>query len=158
MATAAEQAKRNSEIVAAHAAGESVAALALRFKLSRSRVKQIVRTEVGGDRVASSDAVALARQRRDQYQEVVVELGELARRLPDSQASAKVGAYRALLDGLDRLSAIERALGFLPDDLGRLRGERAIVEAVLAVFVEHEVPAEARRDLLARLGPEKEAA
>ena len=63
-----------------------------------------------------------------------------------------------LLDALDRLTALERALGFLPDDIGRLQSERALVEAVFAIFVEHDVPPEARRALVHRLNPDAEAA
>ena len=93
----------------------------------------------------------LALERRQEYASAVRELGAFARRLPDAQAAPKVGAYRALLDGLDRLTALERVMGFLPDDVGRLRNERALVEAVFAVFVEHKVPDDARRALVARL-------
>src|SRR4051794_31445550 len=116
---AARQVERNRELLAARAAGETIAALALRFGLSQSRVKQILR-----DGQASSDeqsgAVELAFERRREYAAIVAELSELARGLPEAQAASKVGAYRVLLDALDRLTALERALGFLPDDIGRL--------------------------------------
>src|SRR5688572_24931873 len=105
MAAAAEQSRRNAEIVAARAAGEGVASLALRFGLSRSRIKQIVRSEPRA--VPASGAMEAAIARRDQYEELGGELRELARRLPDTQASAKVGAYRAALDALDRITALE---------------------------------------------------
>jgi DNA-binding transcriptional regulator YdaS (Cro superfamily) len=154
MASAAEQTRRNAEIAGARAAGESVPSLALRFGLSPSRIKQIVReTHPIPAPVAANAAIA----RRDEYRELAAELRELARRLPDEQAPAKVGAYRATLDALDRVTAVERALGFLPDDLARIRSERALVEAVFAVFVEHQVPDEARLALIRRLGSEEAA-
>jgi hypothetical protein len=118
--------------------------------LSRSRINQIV--QAGPDDLTpQSEAVEAAMARRDEYRMIFAELRDLARRLPDSQPAPKVGAYRALLDGLDRLTAIEQALGYLPDDLGRLRNERALVEAVFAVFVEYKVPAEARKALVDQL-------
>ena len=157
MPEAARQVERNRKITLARATGESIPSLARRFGLSESRVKQILRIEGGGSG-KGSDAVELAVERRAEYAATVAELRELARRLPDMQAAAKVGAYRVLLDALDRLTALERALGFLPDDIGRLRSERALVEAVFAVFVEHDVPPEARRALVARLGPGEAAA
>jgi hypothetical protein len=150
MASAADQAQRNEEIVAAHAAGESSQALAARFGLSRSRIRQIV--DAGATTVvARSDAMSVALERREEYRRAAAELRELAWRLPDSQAAAKVGAYRALLEALDRLTALDRALGFLPGDLNRLRSERALIEAVFAVFVENDVPVEARKSLVAKL-------
>ncbi len=131
MASSSQQTKRNDEIAAARAAGESVAALSLQFSLSRSRIKQIIK-EWSNQAAPATAAVEAAQARRSEYRAVVAELGDLARRLPDSQPAPKVGAYRVLLDALDRLTSIERALGFLPDDLGRLRSERALVEAVFA--------------------------
>lgn len=158
MPAAARQVQRNREITLARAAGESIPSLAQRFGLSRSRVKQILRVETGESGGQTSEAVELAVQRRAEYVAAASDLRDLARRLPDTQAAAKVGAYRVLLDALDRLTALERALGFLPDDIGRLRSERALVEAVFAVFVEHDVPVEARRALVAQLGAGEAAA
>jgi transposase-like protein len=152
VANAAQQTERNQAVAAARAAGASVSEIAARFGLSQSRVKQILKAtpvSAGGHR----EALALAVERRREYSELVGELRALARRLPDTQASSKVGAYRGVLDALDRLTALERALGFLPHDLGRLGGERALVEAVVGVFLEHDVPDEARRALVARLEP-----
>jgi len=151
MPSAAEQSERNREIIAARAAGEDVESLARRFGLSSSRVKQILRSRRVVVSEVATDAVAAASRRRSDYLETVGDLQGLARRLPDSQAAAKVGCYRALLDALDRLTNLERALGFLPSDLGQLRSERALVEAVLSVFVEHEVSSDARRALVDRL-------
>jgi len=53
MPTAQEQAQRNEELLAAHAAGESVAQMAVRFGLSKSRIKQILRL---GAAVVEGDA------------------------------------------------------------------------------------------------------
>ena len=157
MPPAARQVKRNREIVAARAAGETVEALAERFNLSQTRIKQVLREEPDAA-PEPGGAVALALERRREYCELVAELRVLARRLHAGQAAAKVGAYRTLLDALDRLTTLERLLGFLPDDLGRVRSERSLVEAVFAVFVEHDVPAEARRALVARLDSDEAAA
>ena len=151
MATAAEQTQRNAEIVAAHAGGESVAALAMRFGLSRSRVKQVLRR---GSEAPDGDAraIRLAEARRAEYRDVVDQLRGVASAVPIAQAAAKVGAYRVLLDGLDRLTALERALGLLPDDLGQLSDQRKLAEIVLAVFVEFDVSETARRAVVQRLG------
>jgi Mor family transcriptional regulator len=62
MASAPEQTRRNAEIAAARAAGESVGALALRFSLSPSRVKQIIRDE--RQPVPATGAVKAAMVRR----------------------------------------------------------------------------------------------
>ncbi len=151
MATAVEQAKRNEEIVAAHAAGGSVAALALRFGLSPSRIKQVLRD--GPSRVAGdANAMQLAESRRAEYRELVDEVRALAADLPLTQASSKVGAYKVAFEGLDRLTALERALGLLPDDLSQLGDQRDLAEAVLAVFVEFNVPDQARQAVVERLG------
>ncbi len=158
MARAADQAQRNQDIIAARAAGETVSSLAARFGLSPSRIKQVLHDAPAPAAAGLAPAMELALQRRDDYATAVRELGALARRLPDSQPAPKVGAYRALLEGLDRLTALERALGFLPDDLGHLRSERSLVETVLAVFVEHDVPDDARRALVARLDSVERAA
>jgi hypothetical protein len=151
MPDAAGQVQRNREVVAARAGGETISALALRFGLSKSRVKQLLREAGPPSATKPASAMELALERRHEYAAAVHEIGRLARRLPESQPAPKVGAYRALLDALDRLTALERALGFLPNDVGRLKSERALVEAVFAVFTEHEVPDEARRALVARL-------
>lgn len=151
MATAREQAQRNEEILIAHAAGKSVSALAERFGLSQSRVKQVLRLgpqNVDGD----ARAIRLAEARRAEYRDVVDQLHAVAAAVPTTQAPAKVGAYRVLLDGLDRLTALERALGLLPDDLGQLSDQRQLAEAVLEVFVEFDVPDTARIAVVQRLG------
>ena len=96
--------------------------------------------------------------RRDEYRELAGELRGLARRLPDAQASAKVGAYRATLDALDGSPRSSARSGSCPTISARIRSQRALVEAVFAVFVEHDVPEEARLALIRRLGPEEEAA
>ncbi len=151
MATAAEQTQRNAEILAGHASGESVAMLAMRFSLSPSRIKQVVREgpeATGGD----ARAIRLAEARRAEYRDVVNQLKGVAAAVPITQAAAKVGAHRVLLDGLDRLTALERALGLLPDDLGELGDQRHLAEVVLAVFVEFDVSETARRAIVQRLG------
>jgi len=158
MPEAARQVVRNKEIIAARAAGESVSALAGRFGLSTSRIKQVLREAPRPVAADTESAMDLALQRRRDYATAVGEIGALARRLPDSQPAPKVGAYRALLDGLDRLTALERALGFLPEDVGRLQSEQTLVDAVLAVFVEYEVPDDARRALVTRLETVERAA
>jgi hypothetical protein len=151
MPTAGEQTQRNAEILTGHASGESVATLAMRFGLSRSRIKQVLRH---GPKAPDGDAraIRLAEARRAEYRAVVDQLRGVAAVVPITQAAAKVGAYRVLLDGLDRLTALERALGLLPDDLGQLSDQRQLAETVLAVFVEFDVSETARRAVVQRLG------
>jgi len=151
MPTAQEQAQRNEELLAAHAAGESVAQMAVRFGLSKSRIKQILRL---GAEVVEGDAraIRLAEARRKDYREVIDEVRAVAVAVPISQAAAKVGAYRVLLDGLDRLTGLEQALGLLPNDLGQLSDQRQLAETVLAVFIEFDVPESARHALVQRIG------
>lgn len=150
MAKAAEQVARDAEIRAAHAAGENVAALAARFGLSPSRVKQIVAAEppvtppVGG-------AIKLAEERRADYRDLIAEARAFTTMIPDTQPAAKVGGYRLLLDGLDRLTSLEQKLGYLPTDLAELGHKREFAAKVHAIFVEHDVPAEARQAVLAAL-------
>jgi hypothetical protein len=97
-------------------------------------------------------AIRLAEARWAEYRDVVDQLHAVGAAVPITQAPAKVGAYRVLLDGLDRLTALERALGLLPDDLGQLSDQRQLAEAVLAVFVEFDVPDRARTAVVQRLG------
>ncbi len=151
VANAREQSHRNDEILAAHAAGDSVPALAHRFGLSPSRVKQVLR--LGADPPdGDATAMRLARARQAEYRGVVDRLHEVAAEVPLAQPAAKVGAYRVLLDGLDRLTALERALGLLPNDLGQLSDQRQLAETVLAVFIEFDVPPTARQAVVERLG------
>lgn len=67
------------------------------------------------------------------------------------QPAAKVGGYRLLLDGLDRLTSLEQKLGYLPADLAELGHKREFAETIHGIFVEHDVPAEARQAVLAAL-------
>ena len=58
--------------------------------------------------IGSPAAMDLAERRLAEYDEVVGELHGLARAIPVAQASAKVGAFKALLDALDRRTKFEQ--------------------------------------------------
>jgi hypothetical protein len=96
--------------------------------------------------------MALVLERRGAYLAVIADLRELARSLPLTQAAAKVGAFRVLLDALEKLTALERAVGFCPTISGARAASAPWAEAVIDVFVEHDVPVEAHEALVERLG------
>jgi hypothetical protein len=71
--------------------------------------------------------------------------------------NAVVGAVRSRMDA--RVKAIEllQATGRLPKDLGKLRVEhdvRFMIEQVIGVFEEYDVPEEAQQALIERLHPQ----
>jgi len=150
MASAAKQVPRDAEIRAAHAAGESVVTLAAHFSLSESRIKQIVRAEPPVVEPVG-EAVKLAEERRGAYRDLLAEARAFTTMIPETQPAAKIGGYRLLLDGLDRLTSLEQKLGYLPTDLAELGHKREFAQKVLDIFVDHDVPADARQALLAAL-------
>ncbi len=151
MASADDQAARNRDIATAYAAGESIEALASKFELSVSRTRTIA-ANVRPAIARPAAAMRLARERREQYRETVAELHDLARRLPLSQASSKVGAYRVLLEALEALTRIESATGYLPTALDDLAYQQTIATTVLEVLDGFELPAEAIEELSEKLG------
>lgn len=150
MATARLQMERDAQIAADRRAGMTVAALAERYGVSETTVKAAVRRarELHPVRPAAMD---LAERRLAEYDEVVGELHGLARAIPVAQASAKVGAFKALLDALDRRTKFEQDLGHLPADLRELGDERRLAEAFAEVVELHGVPPAAVADLMSRL-------
>lgn len=147
MASAAQQFLRDAEIRAAHAAGESTAALVARLGLSKSRVKQIISAEPPPVEPVSG-AIKLAEERRAAYHDLLDEARAFTTMIPETQAAAKIGGYRLVLDGLDRLTSLEQKLGYLPTDLGELGHKRDFAQKVLDILVGYDVPAEARKAIL----------
>jgi hypothetical protein len=150
MASAAQQVSRNTAIRAARAAGEQVGALATRFDLSESRIKDILR-EVPPVTLPKDGAVKAVEERRADYRRLLDEARTFTTLIPETQPAAKVGGYRLQLDGLDRLTALEQKLGYLPADLAELGHKREFAQKVLDIFVEHDVCAEARQAVLSAL-------
>ena len=71
-------------------------------------------------------------------------------------ATALVGGVKARMDARQRIIELLQATNRLPKNLGHLSviyDVRFLVEQVVEVFDEHDVPPEARRALLDRLGP-----
>lgn len=157
MASADEQAARNEQIAADKAAGMTIAAIALKHGVSVSNVKRILK-ERRERQPARPGARELAEQRRDDYAEVLADVRKLARWVPYEQASAKVGAFKVVLDALDRLTAIEQQLGYLPGELRQIGDERRFVDAFEAVAREFDIGPEAVAALQARLEGELWAA
>lgn len=160
MPNAADQTRRNLELVAAHAAGASVASLAKTFGLGRSRIKEILaEARAGADSgLVTTAMVRLAEERRAEHAEVVRELRELSLEIPLEQAAAKVGAYRVRLYAMDRLTALEQALGYLPRELEEVGDDRVVLEAVQSVLTEYRLPVAAARALRQRLDEQVRAA
>ena len=160
MPSAEEQASRNAAIVADYAAGMGYPELARKYGLSESRVKAIIADwkKSRTDHVPTTATMRAAEGRRAEYAEATAELRRLALSLPDEQPSAKVGALRTWLDSLDRLTALDQALGHLPRDLNQVGDDRDFLQTAVDVFREHEVPATALHALADRLGGDRCAA
>lgn len=126
-----------ADIVAKHGVSESTVKVAIR----RGRV----------DRPVRAGAWERAERRLAEYDQVVTEVHALARAISISQASAKVGAYRVLLDALDRRLKLEQELNFLPGDLHELGDERRLADAFAEVIDLHKLPPAVVDDLRARL-------
>jgi transposase-like protein len=150
VATAREQMQRDAQIAADRLAGMTVAALAEKYGVSKTTIKAAIRRtrELHPVRPAAID---LAERRWAEYDEIVGELRELAHAIPVAQASAKVGAYKVLLEALDRRTKFEQDLGHLPADLRELGDERRLAEAFAAVVELHGVSPAAVADLKSRL-------
>jgi len=158
--TAEEQTRRNREIVTARAAGRTVRQLAEDHGMGQSRVKEILAnsSEGGIDKLPVTAVMRAADARREEYADATAEARRLARALPDTQASAKVGAIRLWLDALDRLTRLDQALGHLPRDFDQVGDDRMVLVTTAAVLREHDVPKAVSQDLLERLGGEQCAA
>lgn len=119
MATAAQQAKRNQQIVVARAKGDSIDTIARRHQLTPTRIGQILAHEsaviAGAD---GPDPVAVALERRAQYQDIFEKALALFESTPDTNPSPKVGALRLALATLDRCTAWDQTIGVLPERLG----------------------------------------
>jgi tetratricopeptide (TPR) repeat protein len=153
MASAENQSRRNHEIVAARAAGRTLAELAKDHGLGLSRVKEILAEarQAGVLAVPATAAMRAAEARRGEYTEAVAEIRRLALALSDTQASAKVGALRLLVDALDRLTRLEQALGHLPRGLEQVSDDRDLLAMTVTVLRDHKVPEAVMHDLAARL-------
>ncbi len=147
MATAAEQARRNEEICSAHAAGETVAALVTSFKLSKSRINEIV--SAGKPLLKGPiSGIQLAEERLTAYRDLLAEVRGLATAISEIQPAAKVGAYRLIFDVLGHLTSLEQKLGYLPSDLAGLGHEREFAETINGIITAPKVPAEVRQAVL----------
>lgn len=155
--TAEEQTRRNREIILGRAAGSSVRQLAEDHGMSQSRVKEVLAKsrEADVDKVPATATMRAADARRGEYVAVTAEVRRLAFALPETQASAKVGALRLCLDALDRLTVLDQALGHLPRELDQVGDDRILLETTAAVLRENKVPHAVRQDLLHRLGGEQ---
>lgn len=160
MPSAEEQTRRNTEIALGRATGRTIRDLAEEHGMSQSRVKEVLakESEAGVYTVPTTAVIQAADARRDEYAAATAEARRLALALPDTQASAKVGAIRLWLDALDRLTCLDQALGHLPRDLHQVGDDRMLLEVIASVLLEHDVPDAARRDLIDRLGGEQCAA
>ena len=90
----------------------------------------------------------LAEERRQGIIDVLAEAKAFAALIPETQPAARVGAYRLLLDGLERLTSLEQKLGYLPTDMAELGHKRKFAEEIAAIFVEHDLPPEVRKAVL----------
>lgn len=160
MASADQQARRNQEIVAARAAGRTLAELAKDFGLSLSRIKEVLAEAptVAAQAVPRTAAMRAVEARRGEYVELAEEVRRFAMALPAEQASAKVGAFRLSMDLLDRLTNLEQAVGYLPRELEEVGDGRALLETTVAVLRDHHVSDEVVQDLAGRLAGEECAA
>jgi hypothetical protein len=158
MARAERQAKRNDDIRAARASGESVRSIAERFDLSETRVREILRSAaepVEGNRASHFRALA----HLDELYEHKTSVRRLAEEIPPSQASAKTGAHKAWGEAIERTIAVEQQLGLLPRDLGKLYVDydmNLTSKRIMQVLKQHKIPGEVLDHLLAAIEGEPE--
>ena len=115
MPSAAKQVERDIQIREQRSLGARIADLASEHNLSETRIKQILKEESSVPTYWSANMQSkLLMTRRDQLLELYEELTETARAMPASQASAKIGAYKAAQAALDRVIRFEETSGLLP--------------------------------------------
>lgn len=136
MATASKQAARNREILIASASGDTAKQIAARHDLTATRVRQIISAEapVLADAGAIEPAKA-ALERRAQYEAIYEDAVAYFERIPDSDASPKVGALRLALNALDRLSTWDQVIGVIPGNLALANDQIEFVR-ILEVVLE----------------------
>lgn len=149
-ATAAEQAARNEEIVAAKMRGMSCTALARTYGLSRQRITQIcAEYREASPSLRAKDPAEIVDELLEGYQADIEELVILA---ATTQAdSVRVAAIKSRMDARGKIADLLQEAGVLPHDLGQIKVEidaRMTAVRVLSILKQHNVSGDVRDALL----------
>ncbi len=134
-------------------------AISKKHNLSPRMCRYVVRRwmEEGGENVTYEQPTQVVDDLLAGYRTDLWELTEAADAAWEQEnIPAVVSAVKHRMDARQRAIELLQATGRLPKNLGQLRviyDVRFLVEQVMEVFDEHQVPVAARRALLDRLGP-----
>lgn len=150
---AAEKVARDRQIVAAKARSLSDATVADTFGVNEKTVREIMaewRKEQPS--LKTVDPIEVVEQVLFELRGSIEELAMVSSTTTND--NVRVGAIKARIDALDKMTALMQATGVLPNDLGTLKVDmdiRAFAATVLRVFNEEDVPADTVEKVMAAI-------
>lgn len=149
----AEQEQRDAEIVAARLRGLAFEQIARTYGLTGRRVRQIfTKWREENPPIRLADPLEIVDDLTGQYQGAAEELALISATTRND--NARVGAIRARMEVLAQLVELLKAVGALPNDLGRLQVDidvRYVAEQILTVLAEEGVDERVTERLMATL-------
>jgi hypothetical protein len=147
---AREKIIRDNQIVASRMRGLSWATIAATYGLSERQCQTILEDyRASHPRLRERDPIEILDDMLDRYESAQEELALVS--ATTKHDATRVGAIRTRLDVLAAQANLLMLVGVLPRDLGQLRQDldvRDLAQKTLAVFDAHNVPVEAKRELL----------
>jgi hypothetical protein len=147
---AREKIVRDNQIVASRMRGLSWATIAATYGLSERQCQTILEDyRASHPRLRERDPIEILDDMLDRYESAQEELALVS--ATTKHDATRVGAIRTRLDVLAAQANLLMLVGVLPRDLGQLRQDldvRDLAQKTLAVFDAHNVPVEAKRELL----------
>jgi hypothetical protein len=147
---AREKIVRDNQIVASRMRGLSWATVAATYGLSERQCQTILEDyRASHPRLRERDPIEILDDMLDRYESAQEELALVS--ATTKHDATRVGAIRTRLDVLAAQANLLMLVGVLPRDLGQLRQDldvRDLAQKTLAVFDAHNVPVEAKRELL----------
>jgi hypothetical protein len=141
---------RDNQIVCARMRGLSWATIAATYELSERQCQTILADyRASHPRLRERDPIEILDDMLDRYESAQEELALVS--ATTKHDATRVGAIRTRLDVLAAQANLLMLVGVLPRDLGQLRQDldvRDLAQKTLAVFDAHNVPVEAKRELL----------
>jgi hypothetical protein len=141
---AAEKVARDRQIVAAKARSLSDATVAETFGINEKTVREIMAEwREGQPSLKTVDPIEVVEQVLFELRGSIEELAMVSSTTTND--NVRVGAIKARIDALDKMTGLMQATGVLPNDLGTLKVDmdiRAFAATVLRVFNDEDVPPE----------------
>lgn len=141
---AAEKVERDRQIVAAKARSLSDATVADTFNVDESTVREVMaQWRESQPNLKTIDPIEVVEQVLFELRGSIEELALVSSTTKND--NVRVGAIKARIDALDKMTSLMQATGVLPNDLGTLKVDmdvRAFAATVLRVFTEEQVPEE----------------